>query len=149
MIVWYEQEHQASCVAACLRMVGSALGQQLSEREVRQLLGNPRFGLTLGKASLKLIEANVIAEYHSDWGLDDLRDSIRDGNYPIGGVERRFFGYASAAHAVVRTSVRSIEIMALDPLIGPQPQTYKLATFERAWKIAGKETLILQSLLPS
>lgn len=148
MMIWYEQEHPASCVAACIRMVWSAFGQTLPERNVRQLLGNPRFGLTLGKAALKLIEVNVIAEYHSDWGLDDLRDCLKDGNYPIVGVERRIFGYASAAHAIVLTSIRSNEVVALDPLIGPSSQNYQLATFERAWKIAGKETLILHSALP-
>lgn len=148
MIVWYQQEHQASCVAACLRMVLSAFGQHLPEAEIRWVLGNPRFGLTLGNAVFRLIEANAIAEYQSDWGLDDLRDGIRDGNFPIVGVERRFFGYASAAHAIVLTTIHSAEVVAFDPLLGPEPQVYQLSTFERAWKSAGKETLILQSPLP-
>ena len=129
-------------------MVLSDLGQFLTEIEIRHLLGNPRFGLTLGNAVIRLIEANAIVEHHSDWGLDDLRDSLNQGNYPIVGVERRFFGYASAAHAVVLTAIRSSEVVVLDPLLGPELQIYQLTTFERAWKSAGQETLILQSLLP-
>lgn len=148
MIVWYEQEHQASCVAACVRMVLSSFGQALPENEIRHFLGSPRFGLTLGNAAHGLTGASVIAEYHSDWGVDDLRDCLKAGEYPIVGVERRFFGYASAAHAVVLISIRSAEVTVLDPLIGPALQTYQLNTFERAWQTAGKETLVLQSKLP-
>lgn len=135
-------------VAACVRMVLSSFGQSLPESEVRRLLGNPRFGLTLGNAANKLLDASVIVEHHSDWGLDDLRDCLKADEYPIVGVERRFFGYASAAHAVVLLSILTSEVIALDPLLGPAPQTYQFSTFERAWKSAGKETLMVQSHVP-
>lgn len=148
MIVWYQQEHQASCVAACIRMVLSAFDQHLPEAEIRRVLGNPRFGLTLGKAAHELIEANAIAQYYSDCGLDDLRDSLRAGNFPIVGIERRFFGYASAAHAVVLIAIHSSEVIAFDPLLSPESQVYQLSTLDRAWKSAGKEMLLLQSPLP-
>lgn len=147
MIVWYEQEHQASCVAACVRMALAGFGQYLDESEVRRLLGNPRFGLTMGTAASRLLAASVLVEHHADWGLDDLRDSVKAGDYPIVGVERRLFGYASAAHAVILLVVQQ-EVQFLDPLIGPAPQVYHLNTFEQAWKIAGKEALILQSRVP-
>ena len=140
---WFAQEHPASCIAACLRMVLSSFGMLCTEQEIRQRLGNPRFGLTLGEAAAKLLEAGAVAEWHTDWGLDDLRDCVRDGNYPIVGVERRYFGHASAAHAVVIVDVRATEIEMLDPLFGPDPRVTLLDTFVAAWRNAGQETLIL------
>jgi hypothetical protein len=143
MIQWFAQEHPAACVAACLRMVLSSLGPCCTEQEIRQLLGNPRFGLTLGQAAIKLSECGAVAQWHSDWGLDDLRDCVRGGNYPIVGIERRYFGHPSAAHAVVVVDVRATEIEMLDPLLGPEPRVSLIETFATAWRSAGQEVLIL------
>ena len=143
MIAWYKQEHPASCVAACLRIVLSGFGQLCQEIEIRRLLGNPRVGVTLRVAAIKLLEAGTIAELHEDWGIDDLRDCLRAGWNPIVGLERRFFGYPDASHAVVLVAMRSSEVKALDPLIGPDAQSYQATTFEAAWKSAGQEALVL------
>ena len=161
MIQWYAQEHPASCVAACLRMVLSDFGAQASEPSIRQLLGNPRYGLTLEQAADKLTAGRALVEYHADWGLDDLRDCLRIGAYPIVGVERRYFDHASAAHAVVVVAERryfdhasaahavvvvaerATEIEMLDPLIGPDPHVTMIDTFAVAWRTAGQEVLIL------
>ncbi|MCI0488395.1 MAG: cysteine peptidase family C39 domain-containing protein [Blastocatellia bacterium] len=143
MIQWFEQEHPAACIAACLRMVLSGLGVHCTEKELRRLLGNPRFGLTLGQSAIKLSECGAVAEWHSDWGMDDLRDSVRDGNYPIVGIERRYFGHLSAAHAVVVVAMHATEIEMLDPLLGPEPRLSQIETFAAAWHSAGQEVLIL------
>jgi len=143
MIQWFAQEHPASCIAACLRMVLSSFGVQSTEQEIRQTLGNPRSGLTLGEAAAKLSERGAVAEWHSDWGLDDLRDCVRGGGYPIVGIERRYFGHASAAHAVVVVDMRATEIEMLDPLLSPQPLVSLIETFAAAWSTAGQEVLIL------
>ena len=143
MIEWFAQEHPAACIAACLRIVLSGFGSLCAEKEIRQLLGNPRFGLTLGQAAVKLSEYGAAAEWHCDWGLDDLRDSARGGNYPIVGIERRYFGHPSAAHAVVVVEVRATEIEMLDPLLGPEPRLSQIETFAAAWRSAGQEVLIL------
>jgi len=145
MIAWYKQGHPASCVAACLRIVLSSFGQLCQEIEIRRLLGNPRVGVTLRVAAIKLLEAGTIAELHEDWGIDDLRDCLRAGWNPIVGLERRFFGYPDASHAVVLVAMRSSEVKALDPLIGPEPQSYQATTFEAAWKSAGQEALVLMA----
>jgi ABC-type bacteriocin/lantibiotic exporter with double-glycine peptidase domain len=143
MIQWFAQEHPASCIAACLRMTLSGFGTPRTEPEIRQLLGNPLYGLTLEQAAVKLSEHGAVAEWHADWGVDDLRDSVRDGFYPIVGVERRYFGHASAAHAVVVAAVRATEIEMLDPLLGPAPRVSLIETFADAWRTAGQEALIL------
>lgn len=148
MMQWFAQEHPASCIAACLRMVLSSFGMTRTELEIRQLLGNPRYGLTLEEAAAKLLEAGAVAEWHTDWGLDDLRDCVRGGNYPIVGVERRYFGHPSAAHAVVIVDVRATEIEMLDPLLGPAPRVTLIDTFAAAWRNAGQEVLILVTPFP-
>ena len=149
MIIWYAQEHPASCVAACLRMVLAAFGQHLSESTIRRVLGNPRFGTTLTQAAERLLAAGAVAQWHADWGLDDVRDSLRNGVYPIVGIERRFFGHPSATHAVVITAVHEETVEMLDPLIGPAPHIPHSATFAAAWHSAGQEALVLLSALPS
>lgn len=143
MIQWFAQEHPASCIAACLRMTLSGFGTLCTEPEIRQLLGNPRYGLTLEQAAVKLAAHGALAEWHADWGLDDLRDSVRNGIYPIVGVERRYFGHASAAHAVVVVDVRATEIEMLDPLLGSAPCVSRIETFAAAWRNAGQEALLL------
>jgi ABC-type bacteriocin/lantibiotic exporter with double-glycine peptidase domain len=149
MILWFAQEHPASCVAACLRMVLASFGQQRSESEIRHLLGNPRFGITLTQAADRLLAAGAVAQWHTDWGVDDLRACLRHGDYPIVGIERRFFGYPSATHAVVVTTVRNADVEMLDPLLGPAPHVTQLDTFATAWQSAGQEALALLSPLPA
>lgn len=144
MIRLFRQEHPASCVAACVRMVLSGFGQTLDESRIRQLLGNPRFGLTLSQANRKLLEIGAVAEWHDDWSLDDLRDALREGTFPIVGVERQFFGHPSAAHAIVITNMQSAEIEFLDPL-ADAPQKTRKETFTTTWETAGCEALILLS----
>jgi len=89
-----------------------------------------------------------MTQWHADWGLDDIRDSLRDGGYPIVGIERRFFGHPSATHAVVITAVQSSDIEILDPLLGPAPHIASITTFAIAWRSAGQEALVLLSPLP-
>jgi len=148
MIEWYAQEHPASCVSACVRMVLTAFGQRREESEIRRLLGNPRFGLTLAQAVYKLIENGAFAERRENWNIDDLRDCLREDNFPIVGVERRFFGHSSATHAVVLLSVKVDSVEFFDPLTTGKPQITSRENFETAWHSAGREVLVLQSPLP-
>ena len=145
MIVWHAQEHPASCVAACVRMVLASLGQAWTEAQVRQVIGHTRLGIALIGANSGLVQAGATAAFHDDWNLADLRDSLRRIRYPIVGVERHLLGYQPASHAVVLVSVGSDAVEALDPLAGPEPQRYGASTFEMAWKLSGQEALILES----
>jgi hypothetical protein len=129
-------------------MVLSSFGVQRAELEIRQMLGNPRYGLTLEQAADKLSECGAVAEWHFDWGVDDLRDCVRGGGYPVVGIERRYLGHASAAHAVVVVDVRATEIEMLDPLLGPQPRVSLIETFAAAWRATGQEALVLVAPFP-
>lgn len=148
MIRWFGQEHPASCVAACVRIALTAFDQQFEEIQIRRVLGNPRFGLTLSQAVDALTENGALAERHAGWNFDDLRDSVRAGNFPIVGVERRFFGHQSATHAVVLLAVKVDVVEFFDSLADERPQTSTRDTFESAWRSAGGEVLILHSSIP-
>ena len=92
MLVWYAQELQSSCVAACVRMVLGGLGAQVAEMAVRHLIGHTRLGASLTTAQMQLRTAGATVFLHTDWSLDDLRDTLRAGYHPIVGVERHLLG---------------------------------------------------------
>jgi ABC-type bacteriocin/lantibiotic exporter with double-glycine peptidase domain len=145
MIVWHAQEHPASCVAACIRMVLANLGEAWTEAQVRQVIGHTRLGVALISAHAGLVQAGAAVEFHDDWNLADLRDSIRRNQYQIVGVERHPLGHPPASHAVVLVRVMTDSVEALDPLEGPQPQRYGVPAFELAWKLSGQEALTIES----
>lgn len=99
-------------------MVLTNFGPHHSESEIRRWLGKPHFGITLTQAADRLLAAGAVTQRHTDWGLDDGRDCLRDGAYPIVGIERRFCGRPSATHAVVIIEVQSVEVEMLAPSLG-------------------------------
>ncbi len=129
-------------------MVLTAFRQEREESGIRLLLGNPLFGLTLTQAAQKLVENGAFAERREDWNTDDLRDCLREGSFPIVGVERRFFGHPSATHAVVLLSVKTDSVEFFDSLANDKPQITSRENFETAWHSAGREVLVLQSPFP-
>ncbi|MGH9765991.1 MAG: cysteine peptidase family C39 domain-containing protein, partial [Blastocatellia bacterium] len=143
MITWYAQEQDTSCVAACVRIVLSSFGQQLTEKRIRKILGNPLFGLSLPQTYQRLTQAGLKVAFHDDWALRDLRDCLRDGSYPIVGLERRFFGNRDSTHAVVLIGLSSQAVGAFDPLGSAQAETFNLQTFELAWNSAGHQALVV------
>lgn len=146
MLTWYAQEHVASCVAACIRMVLSGFGQFLTEKRIRQILGNPLSGLSLAQAYQRIVSYGVDVAFHrTDWGLIDLRDCLREGWHPIVGIERRFLGHPDALHAVVLLEISNQAVCAFDPLGSAQAEIFNLQTFELAWSNAGQQALVIKS----
>lgn len=149
MLVWYAQELQSSCVAACIRMVLGGLGVQVAEAQVRYLIGHTRLGTSLAMAQMQMSKAGATVLLHEDWSLDDLRDSLRIGHHPIVGVERHLLGYPRAFHAIVLVEVTSVAVTILDPLEGPAPHRYRIAAFVAAWDLAGREALVIEAAPPT
>ncbi|MCI0387367.1 MAG: hypothetical protein MOB07_01170 [Acidobacteria bacterium] len=147
MLTWYAQEHVASCVSACVRMVLSGFGQFPTEQRLRKILGNPLSGLSLAQAYLQIVSYGVDADFHTDWGLIDLRDCLREGWYPIVGIERHHLGHPDALHAIVLLEISSQAASAFDPLGSSQAETFNLRTFELAWSNAGQQALVIKSPL--
>ncbi len=145
MLAWYAQEQSTSCVAACIRMVLSSFSQTCTELQIRQMIGTPKLGISLATASSRLNQNGATSHAYDDWNLDDIRDAIREGHFPIVGVERHLLGYAPASHAVVIVQVTSIGVEILDPLDGPQPKQFGFSAFQQAWNYAGQEALIIEA----
>jgi hypothetical protein len=130
-------------------MVLSGFGMVWTEAQVRAVLGQPRLGITLTAAHARLVQAGAHVALHADWGLDDLRDALRQGQYPVVGVERHALGYPPTSHAIVVIRLTSHAVSILDPLDGPQAHEYGRETFGLAWQLAGHEALVLQAPPPS
>jgi len=145
MITWHAQELSTSCVAACVRMVFSNFGLHLPEKQIRQLLAHTPLGLSLKTACYNLQKAEAVASVHNDWNLDDLRDVLRKGSYPIVSVERHVLGYPNASHAIVLTEIKSDFVKAFDPLDGPNTKKFSASAFELAWQLGGQQVLTIES----
>ena len=145
MLVWHAQEHPTSCVAACVRVVLTGFKESWTEARVRQLLGRPRLGITLAAAQERLAQAGAKALLETDWNFDDIRDALAQGRYAIVGVERQLLGYEPGSQAVVIVSITSKRISVLDPLDDPHAMQYGLRSFELAWRLSGKEALVIEA----
>ena len=148
MLTWYGQEQPTSCVAACVRMVLTGFGVVRTEEQIRTIFGRPRLGITLTAAYARLVHAGARAALHEDWSLDDLRETLRRGHYPIVGVERHLLGHPPASHAIVVVQITSRAVHVLDPVGGPQPQHYGREAFVLAWQMAGREALVMETPPP-
>lgn len=142
---WFAQESENSCVAACVRMVFNSRGETRSEQEITAIFGKPLLGITLAQAQVKLSDFGAKSEFDCDLSLDDLRDYTRRNIFPIVGVERHILGYLPASHAIVVAKVASENIEIFDPLEKEYPKIFGHKSFETAWKLSGKEGLIIHS----
>lgn len=148
MITWFAQEQLTSCVAACIRIALSGLGQQVTEKLIRRTLGYSSIGYTLAQACQRLTQLGVDIVLHDDWGLVDLRDCLRKGWHPIVGVNRQFFGFNVSQHAIIVIGVSSQDIQFFDPLGSSTPEVISPETFEDAWTSAGRQALVIKSPFP-
>jgi ABC-type bacteriocin/lantibiotic exporter with double-glycine peptidase domain len=139
----YQQEQPASCVAACVRMVLAAFGHTLAEENIRNCCGQTALGLRLIDVPKGLSDLPVIATVHTDWGLDDLRDEIRQLKYPIVGIDLRPIDGRFAYHAVVVVKIESNKVTAHDPEPGQGVREFNPATFMAAWKGANQQVLMI------
>ncbi|MGH9836996.1 MAG: cysteine peptidase family C39 domain-containing protein [Blastocatellia bacterium] len=142
---WFAQELSSSCVSACVRMALSGFKLHPSEQQVRSLLGHSKFGLSLLTAQERLAAAGAKVAYRQDFSVDDLRDELQQGRYPIVGVERHLLGFTPASHAVVLIELSSRHVRVLDPYDGPGRKQYGLATFTQSWITAGREVLLIEA----
>lgn len=127
-----------------MRMVLSGFEANLTEAQIRDILGRPRLGITLMAAAIRLQQAGASAILYNDWSLDDLREALHRDHHPIVGVERHPLGYPPASHAIVIIRVTSRYLTALDPLDGPAPKRYSIHAFDLAWQLAGQEALVIE-----
>jgi len=143
MLPIYEQEQPASCVAACVRMALESQKHRLTEEEIRRRCKQSSVGLSLVDATKGFSDLPVTATVYNNWGLDDLRDEIRQSNYPIVGIDLRPIDGRFAYHAVVVVKIESNKVIVHDPEPEPKVREFNLATFMAAWKGASQQVLMI------
>ncbi|MEW6128775.1 MAG: cysteine peptidase family C39 domain-containing protein [Acidobacteriota bacterium] len=136
----YKQEKDNSCLPACLRMVLAVKGVMLSEKEVRKLCDWSPQGSVTSSAIVAAARALGFLHSYEDYGLrlQDLRDELRSGRFPIVGIDLRAYGQFGL-HAQVAVSVTTRGVRVHDPLLGSF--VTGLLVFEQAW--SGSEFLTI------
>lgn len=129
-------------------MVLTGFGVVWTEGQIRTIFGRSRLGITLTAAQARLVHAGARVALHEDWSLDDLREALGRGHYPLVGVERHPLGHPPVSHAIVVVQITSRAVHVLDPVEGPQPQRYGHEAFVRAWEMAGHEALVVEAPPP-
>lgn len=134
MIKFHKQETRYSCAPACLRMVLSALGVDIDEAKLRELVDCTRFGteaFQLVQAARKLGFGST--RKHTLGSLDELLQLLDEGHFPIVYVDLWPLtgGVCGQYHSFVITAVGRESLSVLDPLIGER--IIPRDEFEAAW----------------
>ena len=124
-------------------MVLAAYDLDLSEKRLRELCDWSPQGAVSSTAVVAAARALGFIQSREDYGLrlHDLRDNLREGLFPIVGVDLLDYGRIGQ-HAQVVTSVSIRGVRVLDPLLGPFLTS--LLVFENAWSASEFLTIIVQ-----
>jgi ABC-type bacteriocin/lantibiotic exporter with double-glycine peptidase domain len=138
----YRQETPYSCVPACLRMVLSSLGHEVTEASVRAVCDCTVFGTEALKAVDAMRQCGFPGTTKQTCTLEELRAQLHGGQWPIVFLNTLPITGERNAHAVVAIEVESVQVTVYDPLDGERvlPQ----ATFLTAWAMMHNLTLLIQ-----
>jgi ABC-type bacteriocin/lantibiotic exporter with double-glycine peptidase domain len=124
-------------------MVLFSLGFDVSEKEIRARCNYQDWGMWLGSIADGFADLPLNIEYHADWSIDDIKDSLRQAVFPIAGIDLRFLDGEPSYHAVVVTKVASDFVTIHDPRPKHTARKISLSVFESAWVSADNEVLII------
>jgi hypothetical protein len=140
----FAQELPTSCVAACVRMILHSYGFQLNELTIRLRCGHTNLGMRLNQLANGLAELPFNIEYHTDWNIYDIKETLQRGVFVIAAIDLRFIDGINAFHAVVIAEVQSDLIVAHDPLPPPARREISWQTFVRAWESADQQCVMFE-----
>ena len=138
----YRQETPYSCVPACLRMVLASLGHEVTEATLRTLCDCTVFGTEALKAVDAMRQLGFTSTMKQTCAMEDLRQQLQGGHWPIVFVNTLPITGQRNAHAVVVVEVGSAQLTVYDPLDGERvlPQ----APFLTAWAMMHNLALLIQ-----
>lgn len=141
---FYKQETADSCLPACLRMVLAERGRMMTEAQLRKRCRcKPLIGTLSSDAVAAAIQLGFTdSEESQSLRLRDLRDVLREGIYPIVGVNLRHLRGFWAPHALVVVAVTSSLVRVHDPMDKRLPLSHSL--FEAAWEDADFVTILVK-----
>lgn len=130
--LFHKQETSYSCVPACLKMVLSSFGLDITEERLRELCDcNPIFGTDAMKAVEAARSIGFAGTAKHTLEYEELRQLVNDGEYPIAYLSLEAIGGAEEAHAVVVLEVTDHDVTVYDPLHGVRRISRQ--SFSTAW----------------
>jgi ABC-type bacteriocin/lantibiotic exporter with double-glycine peptidase domain len=139
---FYQQETRYSCVPACLRIVLSSFGLNISEPEVRNLCDCTPFGTE----ALKVVDAARQLGFSQSskytLSIDELETMVANGNYPIVLVNLIPIDGIVDSHALVVIEMNRTIVKVFDPLSGERILPYE--TFFAAWAMMHSLVILIE-----
>lgn len=137
-VPFFQQEHEYSCVAACVRMVLAHSGDVRTEAELRLLLDTQPTGTRAG--NLMRLSGPAFEVYLRPSNLVELQQVLVNHQPPIVFLQTGFLEYWSMGifHTVVLIGLDSATVAVHDPYFATAPQTTSLEAFTKAWAQTGQ-----------
>jgi ABC-type bacteriocin/lantibiotic exporter with double-glycine peptidase domain len=133
------QERPDACAIACLRMILSHQGKQVSEAEVMQQTDLQEGGLTPAEIS-RLARLYGLRAVEERLDLTRLTDLVKEHRFPIVLLFRRPIDRVNATHAVIPLRFTHRYVTFLDPLRGERQVTIR--KFEQARRLVGRWVVV-------
>lgn len=140
----FQQEHEFSCVAACVRMVLAYYGDLRTEAELRLLLDTQPTGTRAG--NVMRLTGSALEAYLRSSNLLELQKILANNQPPIVFLKTGPLEYWSMDifHTAVLVGVDAVSVALHDPYFATAPQTTSLESFERAWAQTGQFAAFLR-----
>ncbi|HEV2762201.1 MAG TPA: cysteine peptidase family C39 domain-containing protein [Pyrinomonadaceae bacterium] len=132
-----------SCVPACLRMVLSGFGLNLTEKRLRELCDcTPTFGTNAWQAVDAVRQLGFPNTGKHTLSLAELRRLVQAGKYPVAFISLEPLSGSEEAHAVVVVRVGTRTVTVYDPLQGEY--TLSRQSFAAAWAMRHNLALLVE-----
>jgi ABC-type bacteriocin/lantibiotic exporter with double-glycine peptidase domain len=140
----FQQEHDYSCVAACLRMVLAHYGDSRTEADLRSLLDTQPTGTRAGNVMRLSGSAFEVSLRPSN--LVELQKGLGDHQPAIVFLKTGPLEYwgMDIFHTAVLVGLDALTVALHDPFFATAPQTTSLQSFEKAWAQTGQFTAFLR-----
>jgi ABC-type bacteriocin/lantibiotic exporter with double-glycine peptidase domain len=140
----FQQEHEYSCVAACLRMVLAHYGDLRTETDLRLLLETQPTGTRAG--NVMRLSSPAFEVFLRPSNLGELQ-KVLGGHQPVvvflktGSLE---YWSMDIFHTAVLVGLDALTVALHDPYFATAPQTTSLQSFAKAWGETGQFTAFLR-----
>ncbi len=136
----HRQEHEASCLPACAKMLLTFLGNMVEENALRDLLTTDEYGTSaLNILMLNASLPGTKAELHI-WLLSDLINYLEDKQQPcivaVGTTALPYWNEADHSHAVVVCGFDEENLFINDPYFDDEEFIVPSEAFLAAWSEA-------------
>jgi ABC-type bacteriocin/lantibiotic exporter with double-glycine peptidase domain len=138
---FHKQEKLFSCLPACLKMVLSGLGLEISEAELRERCDCTPFGTEALKAVDAARDLGFPQTVKCNLVWDELTAQLNRGLYPIVFVNLLPIAGVKDAHAIVVLEVNATHVSVLDPL--QVERALPISTFSSAWAMMNNLAILV------